>query len=202
MTGVILIGSIVVWTLSAFPRNLSYSRDYTAEIQALNTSYSSQINTATDSEKKQLLLERDAALSRLLKANKAEQAERSYMGRIGKLVAPIFAPLGIDWRGSVALLTGFFAKEIVVSTLGILYVTGDEPEALQNALLSSGMTSLGAFAMMAFVLLYVPCLATVASIRRETGSAKWTIVSIVYSTLTAWVLAFGVYQGGRLIGLS
>ncbi len=202
MTGVILIGSIVVWTLSAFPRNLSYSRDYTAEIQALNTSYSSQINTATDSEKKQLLLERDAALSRLLKANKAEQAERSYMGRIGKLVAPIFAPLGIDWRGSVALLTGFFAKEIVVSTLGILYVAGDEPEALQNALLSSGMTPLGAFAMMAFVLLYVPCLATVASIRRETGSAKWTIVSIVYSTLTAWVLAFGVYQGGRLIGLS
>ncbi|MDF1590910.1 MAG: ferrous iron transport protein B [Desulfobacterales bacterium] len=202
MTGVILIGSIVVWTLSAFPRNLTYSRDYTAEIQSLKTSYSSRINTATDSEKKQLLLERDAALSILLKASKAEQAERSYMGRIGKVVAPVFAPLGIDWRGSVALLTGFFAKEIVVSTLGILYVAGEEPEALQNALLSSGMTPLGAFAMMAFVLLYVPCLATVAAIRRETGSAKWTIVSIVYSTLAAWVLAFIVYQGGRLIGLS
>jgi ferrous iron transport protein B len=202
MGSVILIGSIVVWTLSAFPRNISYSRDFTAEIRALQTSYSSQINAATDSEKKQLLLERDTALSRLVKASKAEQAERSYMGRIGKVVAPVFAPLGIDWRGSVALLTGFVAKEIVVSTMGILYTGGEEPEALQPALSASGMTPLAAFAMMVFVLLYVPCLATVETIRRETGSAKWTIFSVVYSTLLAWMMAFIVYQGGSLIGLS
>jgi len=202
MTGVILIGSIVVWTLSAFPRNISFSRDYTAEIRAIKSSYSSQINAAADSEKKQLLLERDTALSGLLKAKNAERAERSFMGRIGKVVAPIFAPLGIDWRGSVALLTGFVAKEIVVSTMGILYTGGEEPEALQQALSASGMTPLAAFAMMVFVLLYVPCLATVETIRRETGSARWTIVSVVYSTLLAWVVAFSVYQGGRFIGLS
>ncbi|MEW6672449.1 MAG: ferrous iron transport protein B [Thermodesulfobacteriota bacterium] len=202
MAGVILVGSIVVWTLSAFPRNDTYSRDYPAEIQAIKTAYSSRITAVGDSEKNRLLLERDAALSGVLKAKKAEQAERSYMGRIGKACEPVFAPLGIDWRGSVALITGFFAKEIVVSTLGILYVAGEEPEALQNALLSSGMTPLAAFAMMVFVLLYVPCLATIATIRKESGSTKWTIVSIVYSTLVAWLAAFAVYQGGRLIGLS
>jgi len=202
MAGIILIGSIVVWTLSAFPRNISFSRDYTAEIQALKASYVDRIHAAADSEKKQLLLERDAALTGILKAKNAERAEQSYMGRIGKVFAPVFAPLGIDWRGSVALLTGFIAKEIVVSTMGILYGAGEEPEALQGALSSSGMTPLAAFAMMTFVLLYVPCLATVAAIRRETGSAKWTIVSIVYSTLLAWVMAFIVYQGGSLIGLN
>lgn len=202
MGSVILIGSIVVWTLSAFPRNISYSRDYTAEIESLKASYSSRIPTATDSEKKQLLLDRDTALAGLLKAKNSERAERSFMGRIGKVFAPLFAPLGIDWRGSVALLTGFVAKEIVVSTMGILYTGGEEPEALQNALSASGMTPLAAFAMMVFVLLYVPCLATVETIRRETGSAGWTIVSVVYSTLLAWVMAFSVYQGGRLIGLN
>jgi len=202
MGGIILIGSVVVWILSAFPRNISYSVDYTAQIQALNTSYRNKINTAAATEKNQLLQEQDAALAKLLKAKKAEQAERSFMGRIGKFFEPIFAPLGINWRGSVALLTGFVAKEIVVSTMGILYAAGEEPDALQNALSASGMTPLAAFAMMVFVLLYVPCLATVEAIRREAGSVKWMIISIVYSTLLAWIVAFVVYQGGRLIGLN
>lgn len=202
MGGIILIGSVVVWALSAFPRDISYSIDYPAQIQTLKTSYSNKINIATATEKKQLLQEQDAALAKLFKAKKAEQAERSFMGRIGKVFEPVFAPLGISWRGSVALLTGFIAKEIVVSTMGILYVAGDEPEALQNALSASGMTPLAAFAMMVFVLLYVPCLATVEAIRRETGSVKWMMVSIIYSTLLAWVMAFVVYQGGRLIGLN
>ena len=99
---------------------------------------------------------------------------------MGKFVAPLFAPLGIDWRGGIALLTGFVAKEIVVSTLGVLYAVGDEEEseALTNALQTSGMTPLSALSMMVFVLLYLPCLATTAAIKRETGSYKWMFFSV------------------------
>jgi ferrous iron transport protein B len=123
------------------------------------------------------------------------------MGRIGKVIEPVFAPIGIDWRGSVALLTGFVAKEIVVSTMGILYAADQkDSKALENALVSSGMTSTAALAMMVFVLLYMPCLATLSAIRRETASLKWMIFSISYSTVLAWIMAFLVYQGGNMIG--
>ncbi|MBW2711921.1 MAG: ferrous iron transporter B, partial [Deltaproteobacteria bacterium] len=96
---------------------------------------------------------------------------------------------------------GFVAKEIVVSTMGILYAAdgNKDSEALKNALLSSDMTPLGALSMMVFVLLYMPCLATLAAIRRETASWKWMIFSISYSTILAWTAAFIVYQGGMII---
>jgi len=114
--------------------------------------------------------------------------------------------LGMDWRASVAVLTGFVAKEIVVSTMGVLYAAGadedEKSEALKSALRKSGMTPLSAYAMMAFVLIYVPCVATVAAIRRETNSWKWTFFSITYSTCLAWLVAFVIYQGGKLIGLA
>jgi len=93
----------------------------------------------------------------------------------------------------------------VVSTLGVLYATGsdgnDENEAMRRALRASGMTPLAAYALMAFVLTYVPCLATVGAIRRETNSWKWTAFSIAYTLTLAWVVAFVIYQGGRLFGL-
>jgi ferrous iron transport protein B len=128
--------------------------------------------------------------------------EKSLMGQMGKLIAPVFAPLGIDWRGGVALLTGFVAKEIVVSTLGVLHAVGGqhESEALKGALLASGMTPLSALSMMVFVLLYLPCLATTMAIKKETGSYKWMFFSITYSTSMAWLMAFLVYQGGHLLG--
>ena len=201
MGGIILIGSVVVWILSAFPQNISYSLDYNSAISEIKASYNAKIETAHESEKKLVAKKRDDTVAELIKAKKAEKAEKSFMGSIGKVLAPVFAPIGIDWRGSIALLTGFVAKEIVVSTMGVLYAA-DETEdsaALQNALLSSGMTPLGALAMMAFVLLYMPCLATVAAIRRETGSFKWMIFSVVYSTLLAWGVAFCIYQGGKIL---
>jgi ferrous iron transport protein B len=88
--------------------------------------------------------------------------------------------------------------------MGILYVADEEEdsEALKNALLSSGLTPLAALSMMVFVLLYLPCLATITAIRRETGSYKWMIFSVAYSTLLAWVAAFCVYQGGKVIGFA
>lgn len=201
MGGVILIGSVVIWTLSAFPRNIQYSRDYIAEINSVRSLYNAEITTANVIDRQNIHKKRDAAIAELEMARKSEKMEKSYMGRIGKIIAPVFAPLGIDWRGSVALLTGFVAKEIVVSTMGILYLAGDEgSDTLKKALLSSDMTPLSALAMMVFVLLYLPCIATVAAIKQETGSFKWTLFSITYSTLLAWVAAFCVYQGGKIIG--
>jgi len=202
MGGVILIGSVVIWTLSAFPRNIQYSHDYVAETNSVIALYNTEITTANGLDRQHIEKKRDAAIAELEMARKSEKMEKSYMGRVGKTLAPIFAPLGIDWRGSVALLTGFVAKEIVVSTMGILYLAGDEgSDILKDALLSSDMTPLSALAMMVFVLLYLPCLATVATIKQETGSFKWTLFSITYSTSLAWVAAFCVFQGGKIIGL-
>ena len=203
MGGYILAGSVVVWTLTAFPHNISYSKNYDLEIEQVKTNFQTEIEATQESDKALLAQKRDVAVSELITEKKAEKAEKSFMGRIGKVVAPIFSPIGIDWRGSVALLTGFVAKEIVVSTMGILYAADEreDSEALKNALLSSGMTPSAALAMMVFVLLYMPCIATLAAIRRETASLKWMIFSISYSTLLAWGMAFLVYRGGTMIGV-
>ena len=204
MGGVILIGSIIIWALSAFPRNVQYSLDYTSETATVKSLYETKMLAANQSDRDELAEERNIALKKLKVAKKAEKTEKSFMGIIGKSIAPIFAPIGIDWRGTVAILTGFVAKEIVVSSLGILYAVEEdagESDGLKKALVESGMTPLSAFSMMLFVLLYLPCIATVAAIRRETGSSKWMLFSILYSTSLAWIVSFCVYQGGKLIGL-
>ncbi len=202
MGKIILIGSIIVWGLSAFPRHIEYSTDYDAKIAQINTDFDEKIKTSDD---KEFITLKNEMLNRIIEIDKlksAEKAEKSYMGRLGKFIEPVFEPIGIDWRGSVALLTGFFAKEIVISTMGVLYAVeeNDEPDALKHALKESNMTPLSAMAMMVFVLLYVPCLATVGTIMKE-ASVKWAIFSAVFTTLTAWGAAFVVFQGGRLFGL-
>ncbi|MBU2620733.1 MAG: ferrous iron transport protein B [Proteobacteria bacterium] len=202
MGGVILVGSVIVWTLSAFPRNIEYSLDYSFEMNRVNESFNLKIAAAGDEDKEVFKKERIAAIIGLQKAMNAEKTEKSYMGRIGKGISPVFEPLGIDWRGSVSLLTGFFAKEIVVSTLGVLYSTEghDDKDALKKALRSSGMTPLSALSMMVFVLLYLPCFAAISMIRKETASFKWTAFSIIYTTSVAWIAAFCVFQGGKMLG--
>ncbi len=204
MGGIILVGSVVVWCLTAFPRQVSYTMDYDAEIQRIEQIYQA-FQPAPEMELMATIQEKKAQeIQQLRMAQAAEKAEKSYMGRIGTAIAPFFHPLGIDWKGGVALLTGFVAKEIVVSTLGVLYAADDaaEPDALKKALLASDVTPLSAFTMMIFVLLYLPCLATVAAIRRETRSLRWMFFSIVYTTTVAWIMSFLVYQGGRLLGLA
>jgi ferrous iron transport protein B len=202
MGGIILVGSIVVWCLTAFPRHITYSMDYDAEIKRIVDTYSAYKPRGNADFQKRMEAQKDEAIAVLKRAKASEAAESSYMGRIGKAIAPVFEPIGIDWKGGVALLTGFVAKEIVVSTLGVLYAadTASEPEALEKALLASSITPLTAFTMMVFVLLYLPCLATVAAIRRETGSLKWMVFSIGYTTSVAWVVSLVVYQGGRMLG--
>jgi ferrous iron transport protein B len=207
MGGIILIGSVVIWALSAFPGNIQYSVDYAEEIAGVNALYETKIRAAGKasytSGMQSIEKERDAAIRKIKLDQDAEKMEKSFMGSIGKKLAPLFAPIGIDWRGGVALLTGFVAKEIVVSTMGILYaVEEEESDALQKAIISSGMTPLSALSMMIFVLLYLPCFATIAAIKRETGSFKWMFFSIAYTTCLAWVVAFSVYQGGKLIGFN
>ena len=202
MGGVILVGSIIVWALSAFPRDIQYSLDYASEIVRVEALYDSEIMAAGKLDRDVIEKKKDAAIAKLIMAQRAEKTEKSFMGRIGKSIAPVFAPLGIDWRGSVALLTGFVAKEIVVSSMGILYAVEEEPDALHGALVKSNMTPLSAFSMMLFVLLYLPCIATMATIWRETGAFKWMAFSILYSTSLAWVVCFCVYQGGKIIGLN
>jgi len=203
MGGVILIGSIIVWVLANYPKNISYSVDYDIEIKKINAAYTDQITSSDSLKLKEIEKMRDAAVAKLIQAQKSEKSEKSFMGQIGKVMAPLFAPIGIDWRGSVALLTGFFAKEIVVSTMGILYVTEEAvADELQQALIASNMTPLSALSMMFFVLLYVPCLATITTIKRETGSYKWALLSVAYGILVAWMTAFVVYQGGKLLGFN
>jgi len=199
MGGIILIGSVIVWAFSAFPRNSDSSFDYNGEIERIKASYETGIK-AGNVDSKILQKKKDADILEITRAQRAEQVEKSFMGRIGKTISPLFSPIGIDWRGGVALLTGFVAKEIVVSTMAVLHAAEEESDALKNALLSSGMTPLSALSMMIFVLLYLPCLATVAAIKRETGSFKWMFFSIAYNTSVAWLAAFFVYQGGKLLG--
>ncbi|WP_297990287.1 ferrous iron transport protein B [Anoxybacillus sp.] len=123
----------------------------------------------------------------------------SFLALIGGVLAPLLAPLGFGtWQAGAALLTGFLAKEIVVSTMNIIYHVPDV-ESLQG-LMASHFTPLSAFSFMAFVLLYVPCLATVATIYKETRSRKWTMFSIGYALVLAYIVSFVIYQIGSMLG--
>jgi ferrous iron transport protein B len=205
MGGIILIGSVVIWILSAFPREVTYSKDYKSELAAVVTRHEASMAQGSATDQVALGESRRVAVSALQAEMARERVEKSYLGHLGKFLTPIFAPIGMDWRGSVAVISGFVAKEIVVSTLGVLHAAGDEAdeksEALRRALKHSGMTPLSAYAMMAFVLIYIPCLATISVIRRETNSRKWTVFSITYSFVLAWLVAFVIYQGGKIVGL-
>jgi ferrous iron transport protein B len=142
-----------------------------------------------------------------------KRMELSYAGRIGKAIMPVFHPSGIhDWRLGVGFVGGFLAKEIVVTTLGTLYAAGEGEgehnlslrESLRTAVRQDGApmyTPLIAFSVMVLFLLYLPCIATVAIIRRETNSWRWPIFTILYTIAVAWVASFLVYQGGKFLGL-
>ena len=129
---------------------------------------------------------------------KAEHYENSYLGRVGKACEPVFEPLGFNWKTNVALLSGVAAKEIVVSTLGVLYTDGDDEAdgetTLRHRLAASGDFSVASvWAFLLFILIYFPCIATVAAIRSELGW-RWAVASILYSTVVAWIVAYAVYN--------
>ena len=126
-------------------------------------------------------------------------SKESFMGRIGSFVAPVLKPAGFGyWQVAVALIFGILAKEIVVGTLGTLY--GGENGSLASAI-SQHFTPLSAYAFMVMSLVYIPCIATIGVIRRETNSWKWTALAVGYSLFLGWFLAVLIYQGGRILGL-
>ena len=130
--------------------------------------------------------------------NVAEQQENSYIGQIGKAIEPVIKPLGFDWKLGIGLISGVGAKELVVSTLGVLYTNEGDVE---NVNLSDRIpiTPLVALAYMLFVLIYFPCIATFAAIKQESGSWKWAIFAAGYTTGLAWLVAFTVFQIGSII---
>lgn len=127
----------------------------------------------------------------------AEQQENSYIGQIGKAIEPAIEPLGFDWKMGIGLLSGIGAKELIVSSLGVLYTNDDDINSVD---LSDRIpiTPLVAYGYMLFILIYFPCVATVAAIKNESGSWKWAAFTICYTTLLAWVVAFLVHQVGSL----
>ena len=137
----------------------------------------------------------------------AEQQENSYIGQIGRAIEPVIRPLGFDWKLGIGLISGVGAKELVVSTIGVLYhedeaqvsaATEGESSTL-SARIAQSITPLAAVSYMLFVLIYFPCVATLAAIRQESGKWRWAIFTALYTTALAWLVSFTVYQVGSLI---
>lgn len=195
MGTVILVATIIIWALEYFPQHSAEIDRYTAQIEQVQADNSIDDNTKEETIQ-QLELDRSAC-----------QIENSYIGRFGKFVAPVFRPLGFDWQMGVSIITGFAAKEIVVSSMGVLYHSDAEADenssALQNSLKQQTWTSgpdigkpvftpIVAYGFMIFILLYFPCVAALTAIKKEAGT-KWMLFSIFYSTTIAWVAAFVIH---------
>lgn len=184
MGGVILVASLIIWLFSYFPRPTD------ADVEAVRSE-----------------LVADGIDVNTVNVETVAATENSFLGRIGKFVSPVFEPLGFNWKMTVSLLTGTVAKETVVSTLGVLY-SGDSEvgnDALAKRIVtpnpSTGQpdfTPLVGFCFLIFVLLYVPCIATVTAIVKETGSWRYGAFTLVYNTFVAWTLSFIVFLIGSL----
>jgi ferrous iron transport protein B len=195
---VILAISIILWALMYFPRVSIQSSE-------LPASSRNQLKTS-DSQ--------PAALS------ESEQLKHSFAGMLGHAIEPVIRPLGFDWKIGVALIASFAAREVLVSTLSIIYNVGDNesasgkgPDAASPTLISAirnartddgkpAWTPLTAVTLMVFFVLAMQCMSTVAVVRRETNSWRWTLFMIGYMTGLAWIAAFITYQGGRLLGFA
>lgn len=172
MGGLILVASIIIWFLSYYPR----------------TSISDTVSETTVEES-------------------FVQQQNSYIGRIGQFIEPVLEPLGFNWKVSIALISGTAAKELVVSTIGVLYSEGaSDDDATLSAKLTApnpqtghpDFTPLIAISFMAFVLLYIPCIATIVAVANEAGSWKWGLFTIIYNTGVAWIVSFLIYNIGKL----
>jgi ferrous iron transport protein B len=197
MGGVILVASVILWFLGAFPRDAALVERYETNIGDLRAVAAEQFGAKARATA-------DSA-DALESEYQARLVEDSFIGRTGKAIHPVVEPLGFTWEMGVGLITGFVAKELTVSTLGVLHQanidaegTGSLAEALRDP--DRGVTPLAGFAFMLFVLLYTPCIITVIAIKREVG-AGWMWFSIGYQMALAWLVSFGVYQIGGMLGL-
>jgi ferrous iron transport protein B len=213
MGGVILIASILIWALGHYPVNVSYSRDYKMQQAAVEKKYEAQALSVINQIQPGILRQnKEKELQQINISMKAEHQEKSYIGRLGKSVEPLIRPLGFDWKMGVCLVTGVAAKEIVVSTMGVIYQAkeGDEnttslQSKIKNATYTSGVnigkpvySPLATISFILFTLFYFPCIATVAAIYKESGSWKWAAFSVLYTTGLAWIVSLAVFQIGKL----
>lgn len=193
MGGPILIASIIIWFLGYFPHNEERETQFDRQITQIETQQEQNEITAD---------EMDVLISDVEHLRNTEHQENSYIGRIGRTIEPVMRPLGFDWKISIGLLSGMAAKEILISTMGVLY-TGDseDQQSLQERLKaekyvdgSPVFTTPVIIGFLLFVLIYFPCVATIVAIKEESHSWKWAVFSVLYSTGLAWFVAFLVYQ--------
>jgi ferrous iron transport protein B len=211
MGGVILTASVIIWSLGYFPRNVNYTKDYNKEIAAAKTFIVAPPNNNKAGFDPRL--QQQQIISKLEHEKEPERQQNSYIGRVGRFIEPIMRPLGFDWRMSVSLISGIAAKEVIISTMGILYQveTGNDNnqklvQRLRDNTYQTG-PNIGkrvfspptAFAFLTFILIYFPCVAVIAAISKESDSWKIAMGTAIYTTVLAWILAFFVYQAGTLI---
>lgn len=209
MGGVILVASLVIWFLGHYPR----AEKHTAAVDARMAEVEMQLEEALDNSLPATeVVNLKANLLRMEAERKVIQQENSFIGMIGKGMEPIIRPLGFDWRMGVSLLTGVAAKEVVVSTLGVIFRADHQnPEAslqeqIRNARYTDGprkgeklFDPVVAIAFLMFILIYFPCVAVIGAIRKESGSWLWAAFTVFYTTGLAWLIAFAVNQIGHLI---
>jgi ferrous iron transport protein B len=201
MGTVILFASILIWALGYFPRNTENSAKYDAAIRKMQND-----ETVADSIK-------EAQIIKLTIERESERMEKSFIGQIGHFITPVIEPLGYDWKIGVSIVTGLAAKEILIGSMGVLYQSDLEADetsvGLQNKLQQQVFTSgprigekvfspLVAFSLMLFVLIYFPCIAVIAAVKRE-ANWGWAAFTMVYTTVLAWLVAFAAYQVGSLL---
>lgn len=197
MGGIILVASIVIWFLGYFPHSSETELHFDTQVEQVNSQYAEgEISEVT----------KETMVASLENLRASTHQENSYIGKIGHFVEPIMRPLGFDWKISVSLITGMAAKEIVISTMAVLYPGNpDAHESLQERLKTEThpdgtliFTPSVVIAFMLFVLIYFPCIATIAAIKEESGSWKWGLFTVVYTTGLAWFIAMLAYQIGSL----
>lgn len=188
MGGLILVASIIIWALSYFPRY--NDNDIPAEFTEM----------AIADFPDDMIENRDALEVQELVLHEYQESH-SILSYIGRFVEPVMRPLDFGWKTCCSLIAGCAAKEVVVSTLGVLYVGDDDAELLSERLATPSkvtgippFTTASALGFLVFVLLYFPCIATLSAIVKETGTWKWACFSVIYNTSLAWILGFIVYR--------
>ncbi len=216
MGTIILLASMIIWAMGYFPLGKKYEAAYQKKVEQLNQNTLNKLKQPylSLSEAKRINASRKEKISLLKSQLAAKKQENSVIGRIGHFIEPVIRPLGFDWKMGVSLIAGGAAKEVVVSTMGVLYppVNGrSEKEGLGQRLREQVFTSgprkgqkvftpLSATAFLLFILIYFPCIAVIAAIKNETGQWKWSLFLATYTTTLAWIVAFIVFQGGSLLG--
>ncbi|MGB4270132.1 MAG: ferrous iron transport protein B [Spirochaetota bacterium] len=207
MGGIILAFSIIIWVLSEYPKPHHIEQEYNNRIQLVKQEFKSSLSSLQKQHTNpQVIHELNQKYSTILEdleiQKQQEMVKYTFIGKIGLLIHPLLKPLGFNWQMGVSLTTGFVAKEVVVSTMGVLYhATDDESDQNLSHKLKNpryGISAASALAFMIFVMIYIPCLATVIAIAREIG-LKWAAFSIFYQVLVAWVVSFTFYHVARLI---